>query len=38
MPIGLGLLWIGADRVVAKATTDVGVEIVSVHRLSKEGA
>jgi hypothetical protein len=38
MPIGLGLLWIGADRVVAKATTALGVEIVSVHHLSKEGA
>jgi hypothetical protein len=37
MPAGLGIMWVGADRLVARATTDVGVEIVSVHRLLEEG-
>ena len=38
IPAGLGVGWIGADRLVAKTTTDLGVEIVSVHGLVKGGA
>jgi hypothetical protein len=36
MPAGLGLVWVGSDHLVARTTTDLGVEIISVHRLNKQ--
>jgi hypothetical protein len=37
VPAGAGVVWIGSDRLVAKSTTDLGVEIVSVYRIDKGG-